>query len=132
MRLPDENTDNDHFFCTPDPADLANVFRAAAVALAGAPGSSSSTRSRSCRVVSPGAAARRPAADGHITGLYFTEAYSVTFGGSPAQSFTVVSDSSITAVSPAGTAGATVDVQVSTPGGSSKIVAVDNYTYASP
>jgi hypothetical protein len=40
-----------------------------------------------------------------------------------------LSDSSILAVAPAGTQGKTVDVIVTTPGGSSPIVADDKYTY---
>ncbi len=46
-----------------------------------------------------------------ISGNYFSEAYSVTFGGTPATSFHVVSDTSISAVAPAHGAG-TVDIQV--------------------
>ena len=52
-----------------------------------------------------------------ITGTGFTGATAVDFGTTPATDFTVVSDTSITADSPAGTG--TVDVTVTTPGGTS-------------
>jgi hypothetical protein len=63
-----------------------------------------------------------------ITGHDFTGATAVSFGGVPAQSFTVDSDSSITAVSPAGAVGL-VDVSVTTPGGQSPVSAADRFTY---
>src|SRR5208337_5028734 len=53
-----------------------------------------------------------------VTGTGFTGATSVKFGTTAATSYTVVSATSITAVSPAGSAG-TVDVTVTTPGGTS-------------
>ncbi len=52
----------------------------------------------------------------------------MTFGGVAATSFTVVSDSQIRAVAPAGTAG-TVDIIVTTPYGVSTAVAGDEFTY---
>lgn len=61
-----------------------------------------------------------------ITGTGLTGATSVTFGGTPATSFTVVSDTQIVAISPAATAGA-VDVAVSTVGGTA--TAAGAYTY---
>ena len=65
-----------------------------------------------------------------ITGSGFTAATSVRFGSERAKSFTVVSGSSITAVSPPGTG--TVDVTVTGPGGKSATGPADEYTYASP
>jgi hypothetical protein len=62
-----------------------------------------------------------------ITGTGFTSAYDVSFGGVSA-SFTVNSDSSITAVTPAGSAG-TVDVTVSAFGGTSTTSHADQFTY---
>ncbi len=54
---------------------------------------------------------------------------SVAFGtGNPATDVTVVSPTEVTAVSPAHTAG-TVDVQVTTPGGTSPAVVADQFTY---
>ena len=64
-----------------------------------------------------------------ITGEFLTGATSVSFGGTPARTFTVNSDTSITATPPGGTSGTTVDVIVSTPGGSSPIVSGDHYRY---
>ena len=61
-----------------------------------------------------------PAAGGTavtITGTGFTDASSVHFGTTPATDLDVVSDTSITVDSPAGTG--TVDVTVTTPGGTS-------------
>jgi hypothetical protein len=123
----DENTDNDHFFCTPDPDQLANVFRAAAVALA------KGTRLVQLYpqpVVTSVGTGGGSAGGATITirGKYFTEAYAVSIGGAPAASFTVVSDTEIRAVTPAGPANTAVPVQVSTPGGSSSPTG-PKYTY---
>jgi hypothetical protein len=63
-----------------------------------------------------------------ITGHDLSGATAVSFGGVPARSFTVNSDTSITAVSPAGHAGA-VDVTVTTPGGQSPVSAADRFTF---
>lgn len=64
-----------------------------------------------------------------ITGSGFTAASSITFGGTGA-SYTVNSDTSITATSPAHAVGL-VDVQVVTPGGTSVSTSADRYTYVS-
>jgi hypothetical protein len=63
-----------------------------------------------------------------ITGIAFTGATAVTFGGTNATSFTVNSQNSITAVAPAGAAG-TVDVKVTTVGGTSAVTTADQFTY---
>lgn len=60
-----------------------------------------------------------------LTGAHFVSATAVKFGGTSATSFTVVSDTQITAVAPAGTAGP-VSLTVVTAGGTSNGVA---YTY---
>jgi len=65
-----------------------------------------------------------------ITGTSFTDATDVNFGGAAA-SFTVDSDTSITATSPAGSAG-TVDITVTTPGGTSTTSSADEFTYETP
>ncbi|WP_217439606.1 IPT/TIG domain-containing protein [Nocardia barduliensis] len=59
-----------------------------------------------------------------LTGANLTGTTAVTFGGTPASSFTVVSNTQITAVAPAGTG--TVSVTARTPGGTSNGV---SYTY---
>src|SRR5438105_873342 len=62
-----------------------------------------------------------------ISGTHFTGATAVTFGTTAASSFQVLGDGSISAVSPAGTG--TVDIRVTTPGGTSPIVAADAFSY---
>ncbi|HEV1997210.1 MAG TPA: IPT/TIG domain-containing protein, partial [Candidatus Dormibacteraeota bacterium] len=64
-----------------------------------------------------------------LTGIGFTGASQVTFGGRAATSFTVVNDTTITAVAPPGTG--TVDVRVTTPARASDVSAADQYTYLS-
>ncbi|HEY5110325.1 MAG TPA: IPT/TIG domain-containing protein [Acidimicrobiales bacterium] len=64
----------------------------------------------------------------HITGSGLVEVGSVRFGTTPATSFTVNSATSITAVAPAGTAGA-VDVTVTSPAGTSPVSSADHFTY---
>ena len=63
-----------------------------------------------------------------ITGSNFTGATSVSFGPTAAASFTVISDTQITADSPAGSG--TVNVTVTTPGGTSTTSALDQFTYS--
>ena len=66
-----------------------------------------------------------------ITGTGFTNAVYVSFGGYAAQSFTVNSDTSITAVTPATYYDGTVDVTVQTlASGWSATSAADQFTYA--
>ena len=65
-----------------------------------------------------------------ITGTGFTGATSVTIGGTAASSFTVVSDTQITASTPASSTAGQVDVTVTTPSGPSSTVAADSYTFA--
>jgi hypothetical protein len=62
-----------------------------------------------------------------VSGSGFSGATAVSFGSTPASSFTVVSDGQITAVAPAGTG--TVDVTVTTPSGTSATGAADQYTF---
>lgn len=66
-----------------------------------------------------------------ITGSKFTGATSVKFGTSAATTFTVNSDTQITATSPAAAAGV-VDVTVTTPSGTSAIGINDRFTYLGP
>ncbi|MGD0069876.1 MAG: IPT/TIG domain-containing protein, partial [Streptosporangiaceae bacterium] len=64
-----------------------------------------------------------------ISGTGFTGATAVSFGGLPASSFTVVSDTKIQAVAPPAMPG-TVDVDVVTPAGGSAQSPADQYTYS--
>ena len=66
-----------------------------------------------------------------ITGHDFTGATAVAFGGAPATSIKVNSDTSITAVTPAEAAGA-ADVRVTTVAGQSATSAADRFTFTSP
>jgi alpha-tubulin suppressor-like RCC1 family protein len=62
-----------------------------------------------------------------LTGTGFTGATAVSFGSTPAASFTVNSDTSITAIAPSGSGA--VNVSVTTPGGRSAAGAGDLFTY---
>lgn len=62
-----------------------------------------------------------------ITGTNLAGATAVTFGGTAAVGYTVNSNTQITATAPAGSG--TVDVRVTTPGGTSATSAADQYTY---
>ena len=66
-----------------------------------------------------------------INGTNFSGATSVTFGGVAATGYTVYSGTQIVATAPAGSAG-TVDIRVTTVGGTSATSASDQYTYVSP
>jgi uncharacterized repeat protein (TIGR01451 family) len=66
-----------------------------------------------------------------ITGTALTGATGLTVGGAVATNVTVVSDTSITATTPAGSAG-TVDIRVTTAGGTSAVSANDRFTYIAP
>jgi hypothetical protein len=66
-----------------------------------------------------------------ITGTGFTGATAVSFGGTPATSFIVVNDTTITAVTPAHVVGV-VDVTVTTPDGTSAISPGDKFHYVPP
>ena len=63
-----------------------------------------------------------------IGGSGFTEATAVTFGAIPASSFVVGSDTSITAISPAGAPG-TVEVTVRAPGGTTATSSNSQFKY---
>jgi hypothetical protein len=63
-----------------------------------------------------------------ITGTHFSEVSAVKFGSADAASFTVNSETSITAVSPPAS-GFTVDVTVTNPNGTSAKSSADQYTY---
>jgi hypothetical protein len=65
-----------------------------------------------------------------ITGANLTGATAVNFGAAAAASFSVNSDTQITAKSPPGSG--TVDVTVTTPSGPSPVVPTDKFTYIPP
>ena len=65
-----------------------------------------------------------------ITGSGFTGSTAVNFGATAATSFTVNSNTQITATAPSGTAGA-VDITVVNPSGTSSTSSNDQYTYTS-
>jgi virginiamycin B lyase len=77
--------------------------------------------------VSPSEGSEAGGTSVRITGSNFAGANAVSFGGTPAASFTVNSAVQITATSPAGAG--TVDVTVTTPGGTSATNSADHYTY---
>ena len=64
-----------------------------------------------------------------ITGSNFTGATAVKFGTTPAKSFKVMSNTTIDTVAPAGSAGHTVDIRVTSAGGTSAVVAADHYKF---
>jgi hypothetical protein len=64
-----------------------------------------------------------------INGSGFLGTTSVKFGGTDAQTFTVVSDTQINATAPAGPAGQKVDITVTTPAGTSTTGSPDQCTY---
>jgi LPXTG-motif cell wall-anchored protein len=66
-----------------------------------------------------------------ITGTDFNGATSVLFGATAAAAFTVDSNTQITATSPAHALGL-VDITVTTPSGTSAVVAADNFTFVAP
>jgi hypothetical protein len=128
------NTDGDHYFCLPktlgSTADLSKVFEAAGSQLA--KGGAKLLQLYPTPVitgVSPNTGPKTGTTLVTITGKYFTGAISVQFGGAPATTFSVTSDTSITARAPVGAANQVVDVIVTTPGGMTPIVPTDQYTY---
>jgi len=64
-----------------------------------------------------------------ITGTALTGATAVKFGATDAASFSTGSDTQATATSPAGLIGQTVDITVTTPGGTSAVSSADQFSY---
>jgi IPT/TIG domain len=81
--------------------------------------------------VSPGSGSSSGGNPVTISGRYLDGATGVSFGSTPASSFSVDFSSQITAIAPPGTA-STVDVHVTGPGGSSEAVSADKYTFTPP
>ena len=67
-----------------------------------------------------------------INGKYFSTATAVNFGGNYASSFTINSDTQITAVSPPISYSGTIDITVTNPGGISSTILADQFTYYYP
>jgi alpha-tubulin suppressor-like RCC1 family protein len=80
--------------------------------------------------VSPSVGSSAGAGTVTLTGEDFSEATAVDFGANPATSFEVTSDTTATAVAPAGTG--TVDITITTPAGVSAKSPADRYTYQRP
>jgi hypothetical protein len=78
--------------------------------------------------VSPGSGSAAGGTSVAITGTGFTGATGVSFGGTAASNYVVTSDTSITAVAPAASAG-TVDVAVTTAGGANTPSLADEFTF---
>ncbi len=127
-----ENNDGDHFFCigkTGASTDLSNIFKAAAAQLA--KGGSHLVQLYPVPVltgIGPNKGTHLGGTTVTISGQYFTGATSVTFGGSSV-SFTVTSDSTITATAPAGAIGNSTDIVVRTPGGATSVSSAGKYTW---
>lgn len=131
--VPAENNDQDHFFCEPKTTDLTTVFKTIAIQLAG-------IRSHLVQVeplpmvysIAPSIGSHLGGTTVTITGKYFTGtsgAGGVKFGATNATSYTVVSDTTITATTPPGPTGSTVDIIVTTNAGSSPINNGDRFTF---
>jgi hypothetical protein len=127
--LQDMATDAQHYFDNPPSSQLASVFTQAAVLLSHSglhliqPYPAPIVKS-----ISPTSGLAAGNTSITVTGEYFTGATTVQVGGQ-AVAFTVVNDTTITMKSPPGTKGKTVDVIVTTGGGSSPPTAGDQFTY---
>ncbi len=128
--VPAENSDGDHFFCQPRAEDLTTVFQQVATELAGIRTHLIALNpSPVVTGVSPATGLARGGTVITLTGKYFTGATTVKVGATSV-SFTVVNDTTIQLTTPAGTAGAVVDVIVTSPGGTSPAHAGDLFTYS--
>ena len=127
-----ENNDDDHFFCigkTGASTDLSKIFKAAATQLA--KGKSHLVNLYPIPVVtavSPSSGSHNGGTTVTVSGSFFTGATTVTFNGT-SRPFTVVNDTTITATAPSGATGTTVDIFVTTPGGTTSQVSGDRFTY---
>jgi hypothetical protein len=81
--------------------------------------------------VSPGSGINSGGTTVVINGNNLATTNAVKFGTVAAASFSGATSTSVNAISPAGTAGKTVDVRVTTPVGTSPIVTGDEFTYTS-
>ncbi len=67
-----------------------------------------------------------------IEGMNFTGATAVDFGSVPGSAIDVVQPGLLTVTTPAGAAGTTVDVRVTTPAGTSPVSTADEFTFTQP
>jgi hypothetical protein len=79
--------------------------------------------------VGPASGSIRGGAPVTISGTDFAGVSAVSFGGVPAKSFSVGSESAITAVAPASAKAGSVDVSVATVAGTTPVVVADKFTY---
>ncbi len=125
------------YFCEPKggTTSLTPIFQAIAASLAAGLHLLNPYPTPIVSAVSPPSGTKTGNTSVTITGEFFTGSTtfptSVTFGGTPAKSVMVNSDTSITAATPAEGTGV-VNVQVTTAGGSSPITSADQYTFTSP
>lgn len=80
--------------------------------------------------ISPGSGPTTGGTTVTVAGIGFEGVTGVDFGSAPAEGYTVVSPTSLTAQAPPGSG--TVDVQVVTSTGTSAITSADQYTYLAP
>lgn len=122
-----ENTDLDDFFCEPKTSDLTAIFTSIATQFAG-------IRTHLVQLYpAPYISGIAPSSGTlgtslTISGKYFTGVTAVHVGGTPV-GWTFVNDTRLTVFAPGGAAGSTVDITVTTPGGTSLIVPADHFHY---
>jgi hypothetical protein len=122
-------TDAQHYFNNPPSSQLAAVFTQAAELLSHS--GLHLIQPYPAPIVQSLAPAAGPAAGNTsvtVTGEFFTGATKVQIGGTSV-GFTVVNDTTITLKTPKGTKGNTVDIIVTTGGGSSPQTGSDQFTY---
>jgi hypothetical protein len=130
--------DSDTLIVATAPAEAAGTVHVTVTTPSGSSATSAADRFTYSAVAGPAVMGITPAGGSTaggtpvtVSGSGFTGATGVNFGGTAASSFTVLSDTLLTATAPAATAG-TVDVTVTTPGGTSATGAADQFTYTAP
>ena len=121
-------TDPSHFFDTPSGADLATVFQNIAITLAHGSVQLVPPVAPVITAVTPGSGSHNGGTLVTITGAFFSGAIGVTFGPAAA-AFTILNDTTIQATAPGGPTGTTVDIRVTTSGGTTPFVGADEFTY---
>ncbi len=132
MASPNTTTSPQHFWNAPDAATLKAAFYQVAISIAGTgPKLIQLSPMPFITSLAPPSGPWSSPTTVTITGKFFTGATSVRFGGASV-AFTVVNDTSITATAPVGTLGSTVNVSVTTSGGTTPADDDSTYTYNSP